>query len=95
MDTVVAAVSAASSGTAGDTPAATQLSSDVSAVNVIFQVRNRGFLARDHVFDEVTDRDHADNLVRIDDRQVANVFIGHQSQTSFNRFARMRDGHIA
>ena len=48
-----------------------------TAVDVIFQMCNGGLLAGNHMFHEVANRDHADHLIVVKDRQMANVVVRH------------------
>ena len=67
----------------------------ISAVNIALEVRDGGALARDHPFHQITDRDHADNLITIEHGQMANMFVSHETQAFFDRLARMRDGQVS
>src|SRR5687768_8927347 len=49
-----------------------------SARDVPLQLRDLLLLRLDHALDEVTDREHADDLAVADDRQVADPLLGHQ-----------------
>ncbi len=71
-----------------------KLPSCVSAVDVVFQVRDRSLLAGNDVLDEVPDGDHTHYMIAFEHGQMPNVFVGHQAQTFLHRFARMRNGDI-
>ena len=44
------------------------------------------------MFHQVADRDHSDYFVIVNDRQMPNVMVCHQTQTCFDSFAPMRLG---
>src|SRR5215510_3799115 len=71
-----------------------QLTRSETAMDVTFQMSNGCLLAGNHMFHEVTDRDHADHIVTIKHGQMANVLVCHEAQTCFHSLAPMRREHI-
>jgi hypothetical protein len=49
-------------------------------VNVVFELVDHEFLIADDAFDKIADRDNANQLLAIEDRQVANALLSRQPQ---------------
>src|SRR6476620_3075002 len=67
---------------------ATELS-QVSAVNVAFQMSDRGLLAGNDVLDQIADGNHAHNLVAIEHWQMPDMLVCHDTQTFIYTLTRM------
>jgi hypothetical protein len=55
---------------------------------------NRGLLTGNHMFHQVADRDHSDDLVIVNDGQMAKVLVCHQAQTCLDSLAPVSCEHI-
>src|SRR5205823_12274424 len=73
---------------------AASISTGVSAADVILEMRYGRALAGDDPFYQIADRDHADDLILIQHRQMANAFVSHKTETFFDRLTRMGDSQI-
>src|SRR5947208_9972049 len=68
--------------------------SQVSAVNVVFQMGDRGLLAGNDVFDQIADGNHAHNLVAIEHWQMSDMLVRHDTQTLIYALTRMCRKHV-
>ena len=73
---------------------AIKLASGETAVDVTLQMGNGCLLAGNHMFHEVADRDHADHFIVVNDRQMADMVICHETQTCFDSLAPICCEHI-
>src|SRR5262249_46644435 len=94
LEIVAAAVSAAWFEVSQATRLPLELLRDESAVDVAFQMRDCGLLAGGDMLHQITDGDHADHLLTVKHRQMANVLVGHQPQACLDALTRMRGEHI-
>src|SRR5205814_19143 len=60
--------------------------SRIPAGDVAFQMRDGGALAGDDVLDQIADGNNADDFSAVHDRQMADVFGGHERETFVHAF---------